>query len=116
MGRPSRAADWRRRITDKQLRAAVEIPAGFDAALERGTPAEVKIYDYDGELRSGFAVGELRNFLNDYREKIITARLTGRGLPAARQGFQEGAQKCVPSHDLNGLHQPLPPGILLDPL
>jgi sodium transport system permease protein len=77
------AANWKQQISDKQLRAAVEIPAGFDAALDRGTSAEVKIYNYDGELRSGFAVGELRNFLNDYREKTVTARLVGRGLPAA---------------------------------
>lgn len=76
------APDWRRRIADKQLRAAVELPPAFDAALARGAGAEVKIYDYEGELRSGFAVGELRSFFNDYRERTIAARLAARGLPA----------------------------------
>lgn len=76
------APDWRQRIADKQLRAAVELPAGFDAALARGAAAEVKIYDYEGELRSGFAVGELRSFFNDYRERTVAARLAARGLPA----------------------------------
>jgi sodium transport system permease protein len=76
------APDWRRRIADKQLRAAVELPAGFDAALARGAAAAVKIYDYEGELRSGLAVGELRNFFNDYRERTVAARLAARGLPA----------------------------------
>jgi len=53
----------------------VEIPAGFEATLARGEPAVVKIFDYEGELRSGFAANELRNLFNDYREKTITARL-----------------------------------------
>jgi sodium transport system permease protein len=75
--------DWKQRISDKKVRAAVELPAGFDAALERGEPATVKIYNYEGEMRSSFAVGELRRFFNDYREGLITARLEGRGLPAS---------------------------------
>jgi sodium transport system permease protein len=97
------AANWKQQISDKQLRAAVEIPAGFDAALERGTPAEVKIYDYDGELRSGFAVGELRNFLNDYREKTVTARLAGRGLPGALvKPFEVKTQNVAPPEKVGG--------------
>jgi sodium transport system permease protein len=97
------AANWKQQISDKQLRAAVEIPAGFDAALDRGTPAEVKIYNYDGELRSGFAVGELRNFLNDYREKTVTARLVGRGLPAALvKPFEIKTQNVAPPEKVGG--------------
>jgi len=61
--------DWKQRIIDKQLRAALEIPPGFDETLARGEPAVVKIFNYESELRSGFAVNELRNFFNDYREE-----------------------------------------------
>ena len=97
------AANWKQQISDKQLRAAVEIPAGFDAALDRGTPAEVRIYNYDGELRSGFAVGELRNFLNDYREKTVTARLAGRGLPVALvKPFEVKTQNVAPPEKVGG--------------
>lgn len=73
--------DWRERIANKAVRATVEFPAGFDAALERGQPAAVKIFHYEGELRSGFAVGEIQRFFSDYRERTVTARLAGRGLP-----------------------------------
>lgn len=73
--------DWRERIANKAVRATVEFPAGFDAALERGDPAAVKIFHYEGELRSGFAVGEIQRFFSDYRERTVTARLAGRGLP-----------------------------------
>jgi sodium transport system permease protein len=97
------AANWKQQISDKQLRAAVEIPAGFDAALDRGTPAEVRIYNYDGELRSGFAVGELRNFLNDYREKTVTVRLAGRGLPVALvKPFEVKTQNVAPPEKVGG--------------
>lgn len=73
--------DWRVRIANKAVRAAVEFPAGFDAALARGEPAAVTIFHYEGELRSGFAVGEVQRFFNEYRERVVTARLAGQGLP-----------------------------------
>jgi sodium transport system permease protein len=97
------AADWKQRITDKQLRAAVEVPAGFDAALERGEGTVLKIFNYESELRSGFAVGELHRFFNDYREKIITARLTGRGLPAALvKPFEVKTENVAPPEKVGG--------------
>jgi sodium transport system permease protein len=97
------AADWKQRITDKQLRAAVEVPAGFDAALDRGEAAVLKIFNYESELRSGFAVGELYRFFNDYREKIVTARLTGRGLPADLvKPFEVKTENVAPPEKVGG--------------
>ncbi len=97
------AADWKRQISDKQLRAAVEIPAGFDAALERGMPAEIAIYDYEGELRSGFAASELREFFNGYREKTVTTRLVGRGLPATLvKPFEVKTENVAPPEKVGG--------------
>lgn len=76
------AADWRQQISDKKIRAAVELPAGFDATLARGEPATVKIYNYSGELRSQSGATEVRRFFESYREKQVTTRLESRGLPA----------------------------------
>jgi sodium transport system permease protein len=73
--------DWKEQISDKKVRAVVEIPAGFDAALAHGEGATVKVYNYEGEMRSGFAVGEVRRFFDEYRNKVIGGRLTARGLP-----------------------------------
>jgi sodium transport system permease protein len=96
-------ADWKQRIADKQLRAAVDVPAGFDAALDHGEAAVLKIFNYESELRSGFAVGELHRFFNDYREKIITARLTGRGLPAALvKPFEVKTENVAPPEKVGG--------------
>ncbi len=97
------AADWRGQISDKKLRAAVEIPAGFDAALERGDAATVKIYNYEGEMRSGIAVGEVRRFFTDYRDKVITARLEGRGLPATFvKPFEVRTENVAPPEKVGG--------------
>ena len=97
------AADWKRQISDKQLRAAVEIPAGFEAALDRGAPAEIEIYNYEGELRSDLAVGELRDFLNGYREKTVTDRLVARGLPATLvKPFETKTQNVAPPEKVTG--------------
>lgn len=97
------AANWKQQISDKQLRAAVEIPAGFDAALERGEATSLKIFNYEGELRSGFAAGEVREFLNNYREKTVTARLVGRGLPATLvKPFDVKTENVAPPEKVGG--------------
>ena len=41
--------DYAEEISSKQIRAAVEIPEGFDAKLARGEPMQVKIYMYEGD-------------------------------------------------------------------
>jgi len=97
------ASDWRQRITDKQLRAAVEIPDGFDARLGRGESAEVRIFNYDGELRSGFAVGELRSFFNDYRDRTVAARLVEHGLPSSLvRPFEVRTENVAPPERVGG--------------
>jgi sodium transport system permease protein len=76
------SADWKALISDKKVRAAAEIPPGFDAALKLGSAPAVTLYDYQGELKSGFAVGQLRDFFTGLRERATTRLLAERGLPA----------------------------------
>ena len=96
-------ADWKQRIADKKVRAAVEFPAGFDAALQGGQSAAVKIYNYDGELRSTFAVAEVRRFFTEYRDQIVTARLAGHGLPAGFiRPFDVRAENVAPPEKVGG--------------
>jgi sodium transport system permease protein len=97
------AVDWKQQISDKRLRAAVDIPAGFESAVDRGLPAEIKIYNYEGELRSDLAAGQLRDFLNGYREQTVTARLVGRGLPATLvKPFETKTQNVAPPEKVTG--------------
>lgn len=76
------SADWKALISDKKVRAAAEIPPGFDAALKLGSAPAVTLYDYQGELKSGFAVGQLRDFFTGLRDRATTRLLAERGLPA----------------------------------
>ena len=76
------AADYAERISQKKLRAAVEIPPGFDESLRTGKRSSVKIYTHDGEMRSGFATNTLERTLRDYSKAIVLERLTAHNLPA----------------------------------
>ena len=96
-------ADWKQRISDKKVRAAVEIPSGFDAAIERGAPTAIKIYNYEGEMRSGFAVGEVRRFFTQYRDKVIAARLAERSLPVSLiRPFDVNSENVAPPEKVGG--------------
>lgn len=95
--------DFRARISEKKLRAAVELPRDFDQSLEEGRLATVKIFTYEGELRSGFAAGEVDRFFRDYREKLIQARLDERGVPrSVLKPFELTRQNVAPPEKVGG--------------
>jgi sodium transport system permease protein len=95
--------DWRERIADKRLRAVVEIPADFQASLAMNSPAEVKIYHYEGEFKSGYAVGELREFFINFRERTLAARLKERGLPSGfARPFEIRTENVAPPEKVGG--------------
>jgi sodium transport system permease protein len=77
---PSRP-DYAERITNKQVRAAVEIPRDFDARIARGESATVHIYMYQGELRSALGADRLQTFFDGVRERTVRERLAVRHLP-----------------------------------
>ncbi|MFA5264094.1 MAG: ABC transporter permease [Opitutaceae bacterium] len=96
-------AGWRQLISNKEIRAAIEIPAGFDAALESGREARVLLYHYEGEMRSGFAVGELRRVLAEYRDQVSSRRLAARGLPQTLiKPFEISSQNVAPPEKVGG--------------
>lgn len=74
--------DWKQRIADKKIRAAVRIPAGFEAGLKAGAAPAVMIYHYEGEMKSKFGVDGLEQFFRELREKTVADRLAEKSLPA----------------------------------
>jgi sodium transport system permease protein len=97
------AENWKTLIADKKLRAAVEIPPGFDAAINRGEVAAIKVYNYDGEMRSDRAVGEVRRFFGRYGDRIVEARLAERGLTmAAIKPLEVKAENVAPPEKVGG--------------
>lgn len=73
--------DYTQEIVDKRIRAAVEIPRDFDAAVARGDAGTVRIYMYQGEFKSGFGADKLEQFFRDFRDRTIRDRLQARALP-----------------------------------
>jgi sodium transport system permease protein len=77
------ADDWRHEISEKQIRAAVELPKGFQASLESGASETVKIYYYEGELKSAFGANRIEKFFKDYRDSVVKDRLAAKNLPTS---------------------------------
>lgn len=96
-------ADWRQRIEDKQIRAAVGIPAGFEAALEAGVAGTVTIYHYEGELKSSLGVGELEAFFRELRDRTVASRLAEKSLPATLvRPFDLRSENVAPPEKVGG--------------
>src|SRR6202521_1173967 len=73
--------DYAEEISNKQIRAAVESPEGFEAKLVAGESSTVKIYMYEGELKSGFGAERLQRFFRELRDRAIREHLEARQLP-----------------------------------
>ena len=97
------APAYAKQISEKRIRAAVEIPDDLDAAIATGQPPTIKIYNYGGEMKSGFATGELERVLNDYRQQLVASQLTERGLPATFvKPFEIRHQNVAPPEKVGG--------------
>jgi len=73
--------DYTNLISTKKIRAAVEIPSDFDAAVAQGRKTTIRIYTYDGEPKSMQAAGQLEEFFEHRRQEIVRSRLLERLLP-----------------------------------
>ena len=99
------ADDWKQRISDKKIRAAVRIPAGFEAGLAAGAaPAvAVVIYHYEGEIKSKVGVDGLEQFFRELREKTVAERLAEKSLPATFvRPFEFKRENVAPPEKVGG--------------
>jgi sodium transport system permease protein len=95
--------DWRERIADKRLRAAVEFPPDFETALAADEATEVRLYHYEGEMKSGLALRRLRTFFTDRRTALVEERLTARGLPPTLvRPYEMKAENVAPPEKVGG--------------
>ncbi len=95
--------DYAEEISNKQIRAAVEIPEGFDAKLAAGEPMTVKIYMYEGEMKSGFGADRLQKFFRDLRDRTVQQNLQVRQLPETLiQPFTIKEQNVAPAEKVGG--------------
>jgi len=75
--------DWKEKIINKEIRAAIAIPGGFEASLAEQNPQTIEIYKYEGELKSSISADTAENTLKSYRDKVIESRLDANHVPSS---------------------------------
>src|SRR5208283_2350351 len=67
--------DYTNLISTRKIRAAVEIPKDFEAAVEGERKTAIRIYTYEGEPKSMMAAQQLEEFFQHRREETVRRRL-----------------------------------------
>jgi sodium transport system permease protein len=75
-------ADWKDQVINKEVRAVVDIPAGFETNLAEQKQNTVEIYTYGGELKSSLTADKIEKHLKEYRDTVVKERLAAKDLPA----------------------------------
>lgn len=97
------ADNWKDQISNKEIRAAIEIPKGFQAALAESTAPAVEIYFYEGEIKSSFGADHLQDAVKDYREAVVKDRLAAKNLPASvLSPFEIKRENVAPAEKVGG--------------
>ncbi len=77
------SADYVDLISNKKIRAAVDIPPGFQASVVQGEHPDVKIYIFSGDLKSMLSATRVERFFIGYRDAMVKDRLAAQNLPAS---------------------------------
>jgi len=95
--------NWKDQIINKDIRAAVEIPAGFQADVAREKPETVKIYNYEGELKSEFASDKVEKYFKSYSDNVVKERLAAKNLPVdVLKPFETKRENVAPPEKVSG--------------
>src|SRR5438105_3035732 len=97
------ADDWKDQISNKQIRAGVEIPPGFDASLSSKSPLPVQIHYYQGEVKSEFAARHVEDSLKSFRDDFVKERLEANNLPDSLiSPFKTEKHNVAPAEKVSG--------------
>jgi sodium transport system permease protein len=97
------APDFAQQIVNKHIQAAVDVPPRFQAALARGDTPTIKIYMYQGEIKSSFGAERLEKFLADYRTQLSQQHLAAAHLsPSVLKPFEVKQENVAPPEKVGG--------------
>jgi sodium transport system permease protein len=95
--------NWKDQIVNKEVRAAVEIPAGFQDAVARQESATLLIHNYEGDLKSSIAADNVQKSLEKYRDRIVHDNLSARNVPdSALKPFEIKEHNVAPPEKVGG--------------
>lgn len=96
-------ANWKDEIINKEIRAAVEIPPGFEADLAQQKSDVVRIYMYEGEMKSSFAADRVEKYFKDLSDTVVTERLAAKKLPPSiLKPFEVKQDNVAPPEKVSG--------------
>ncbi|HKM81053.1 MAG TPA: ABC transporter permease [Candidatus Acidoferrum sp.] len=96
-------SNWKDEIINKEIRAAVEIPPAFEADLAQQKTDVVKIYMYEGEMKSSFAAERIEKYFKDLSDTVVTERLAARNLPPSiLKPFEVTQNNVAPPEKVSG--------------
>jgi len=95
--------DWKDRIINKEVGAAVEIPEGFETDLGRQKSATLRIYNYKNEIKSEFAANHVEKALKKYGDSVVKDRLAARNLEVSvLNPFEIKQENVAPPEKVGG--------------
>src|SRR5215470_4595821 len=96
-------SEWKNQIVEREVRAAVIIPAGFEADVASQKAVTVRIYNYEGDLKSEFATEKIEAYLKDYRDLLVKDRLRAKDLPVSvLKPFEVKKENVAPPEKVSG--------------
>lgn len=96
-------ANWKDRVVNKEIRAAIELPPGFQVSIEGNEPKTVKIYYYEGDLKSSFGANHVEKYFKRFRDDVIKQRLAARNLPEKMLNpFEVKQENVAPPEKVSG--------------
>jgi sodium transport system permease protein len=78
-----RSPDYVDLISDKKIRAAIDIPPGFQAGIAGGGRPKINIYIFRDDLKSMLAAGRIEKLFTEYRDAMVRDRLSSEKLPVS---------------------------------
>lgn len=97
------AGNWKEQIINKDIRAAVEIPSGFQSDVAQQKPTILKIYVYEGDMKSSFGADRVRDYFKTYGDNVVKERLAAKNVPdSALKPFDVKQQNVAPPEKVGG--------------
>jgi sodium transport system permease protein len=95
--------NWKDQIINKDIRAAVEIPPAFQSDVAQQKPTTLKIYVYEGDMKSSFGADRVRDYFKTYSDNVVKGRLAAKNLPdSALKPFDVKQQNVAPPEKVGG--------------
>lgn len=89
--------DAKQEVSDKKIRALVELPDDIDTVAAGSQSKQVSIGYYENDVKSEMTKDKLQKFFDDYRDSVARAALVARGLsPNILEPFKVQADNVAP--------------------